>query len=445
MVGFAILSLAAFRPANADEEKQRTEKLEDIVVTATRTEKDISESPASVSVVTQADIEKRDIRSVDEALNTIPGVYSQRYVQGGMLSSLTTINLRGISGGNRTLVMEDGFTMNEPYSGSQKRMLSIEPENIERIEVVKGPFSSLYGGYAMGGVVNIITKMPEKREFTVKTGYGSSSTRGESLDDLKRFYASYGDKLFNKLSVLFNYGHQETSGYSMDESFSSSKPSSTVTGWSQTTNPQGTTRYLIGDAGDMTWSDEKINAKIGFDFSDVSKIVLNFTRFSFDYDFDTPHTYLTSASTGSPVYWPKEATYLASARGPSNTANNIYNLSYETQIADVKSKLKLGVIDTMYGYTAPNTIYATFSGFSSDPSQPAGKITETPTQTYNAGLQFSLPMGQRQILTLGTSYLGGSMNSKRYLASNWKDEDSKTTLDFESKGDSRMTSFYMPG
>jgi iron complex outermembrane receptor protein len=206
MVGFAILSLAAFRPANADEEKQRTEKLEDIVVTATRTEKDISESPASVSVVTQADIEKRDIRSVDEALNTIPGVYSQRYVQGGMLSSLTTINLRGISGGNRTLVMEDGFTMNEPYSGSQKRMLSIEPENIERIEVVKGPFSSLYGGYAMGGVVNIITKMPEKREFTVKTGYGSSSTRGESLDDLKRFYASYGDKLFNKLSVLFITG-----------------------------------------------------------------------------------------------------------------------------------------------------------------------------------------------------------------------------------------------
>lgn len=76
------------------------------------------------------------------------------------------------------------------------------PEDLEKIEVVKGPFSSLYGWYAMGGVVNFITQMPKKREIVLKAGYGSGFDRGDAMDDLKKVYLSYGDNIKNRLSFF---------------------------------------------------------------------------------------------------------------------------------------------------------------------------------------------------------------------------------------------------
>jgi len=93
--------------------------LEEIVVTATRTEKEVRSAPASVSVVTKRDIEKRGTRSMDGALNTLPGAYNSRLFQGGVMDSLPSgaLTLRGIPGANRTLFMMDGVILNDPYSG----------------------------------------------------------------------------------------------------------------------------------------------------------------------------------------------------------------------------------------------------------------------------------------------------------------------------------------
>ena len=145
--------------------EEKAADMGEIVVTATRTEKSIEDSPASVSVVTKKDIEKRNITSVDEALNTTAGVANQRVK--GILDSAPRVTVGGIPGYQRTLVLLDGITLNNAYTGNVLWNM-IFPDDVERIEVVKGPFSSLYGGYAMGGVVNIMTRMPEKREFTFR-------------------------------------------------------------------------------------------------------------------------------------------------------------------------------------------------------------------------------------------------------------------------------------
>ncbi len=99
-----------------------TATMEEIVVTATRTEKEISDAPASVSVVTKEEIKKRDIRSVDEALNTIPGVFNPRHIQGGVMDSLPNagVTMRGIPRANKTLVLIDGITINDPYSAAHR-------------------------------------------------------------------------------------------------------------------------------------------------------------------------------------------------------------------------------------------------------------------------------------------------------------------------------------
>lgn len=389
-------------------------------------------------------MEKRNLKSVDEALNILPGVFNPRLIPGGMLDSLANggVTLRGIPRANKTLVLIDGITINDSYSGSQRSMLSIAPEDVERIEVVRGPFSALYGGYAMGGVVNIITRMPEKREATLKTGYGSAWDRGEAPADVYRVYASYGDNLWDKLSFLVSYGRQGTNGYAMDEAFTTTTPPSNITGWSLTTDVQGKNRYLIGDTGDEQWWDDRVGVKLSYKLSDTSSISFFYNRFRYLYEFDSPHTYLHDITSGNPVIWPNESSYLALARGPSYNEDNIYSLSYEAKIGSLASKLVLGFHDGDYWYTAPSPGYATFAGGSSNPSQPAGRVTETPKKRYNADLQFSLPIGERQIFTFGGSYLGGSVETSRHSLTNWKDDDSQKALEFKSEGKERTFSLY---
>ena len=85
-------------------------ELDEMVVTATRTMKQIQEVPSSVSVVTAKDIEERNITSVPEALQTLPGVYKSQAIQGG-------IQLRGFGSGD-ILVLVDGLQMNYPFNST---------------------------------------------------------------------------------------------------------------------------------------------------------------------------------------------------------------------------------------------------------------------------------------------------------------------------------------
>ena len=142
------------------EEVQKETTLEEIVVTATRTEKEVGMAPASTSVVTKQEIEMRNTQAVDEALDDLPGVFDRR--NKGLMDTQPSVTLRGIPGQQRTLILLDGMALNSAYDGTVT-FAGFAPEDVERIEVVRGPFSSLYGSYAMGGVVNILTKMPAEK------------------------------------------------------------------------------------------------------------------------------------------------------------------------------------------------------------------------------------------------------------------------------------------
>ncbi len=440
IVGFAVLNLTASWPVKADEETQTTGKLEDIVVTATRTEKEISESPASVSVVTKEDIEKRNIKSIDEAVNTIPGVYNPRNIKGGVMDSLGNggFTIRGVPGANRALFMMDGVVLNDSYSGSQYNDLGISPDNVERIEVVRGPFSSLYGGYAMGGVVNIITKMPEKREIILKTGYGSGFNRGEAPDDLKTFYLSYGDKFNDKLSLFTSFGHKETNGYPADLNVQSSKPTAGITGWTQTTNPQGDTRYLIGDRGDKTWRDDTFTLKAGYDFTEKSKLTFLYTRYFVDIDYDEPHSYLKDAS-GNTV-WSygsvKEASFVNPGT-PLTIEKNISSLSYETYLSDAFLKATVGMAGGGdYQYISADAGTATRSGG-------PGQINNTSSDSYNADLQCTVPLWGSHIFTIGSSFQHSQAGTEKHNMTDWTDQNSETALVSEAKGKSRTYALFL--
>lgn len=392
------------------EEKDVT-KLEEIVVTATRTEKSVGAAPGNVSVVTKKEMEKRNITTVDDALNTQPGVFNRRQ---SLTDTQAAIVLHGIPDQKRTLIMKDGVILNNGYDG-MVNFTSLPTENIERVEVVQGPSSSLYGGNAMGGVVNIITRMPEKREFKLKSGYGSSWDRGKSLDDMQKYYLSYGDKLTDKFSLLFDYGYKATNGFPKYLNVVSTKPPAGITGWSSTTDTQGNARYLIGDKGDNRWWDDNIGVKAGYNFSNISKLNASYARTSYKYNYDEPHTYLQDAS-GNPVYsyaGVNQSTFV-SYTGSGAKEVNQYNVNFETEIGTAKTKLSFGLNDELKNwYTQAGTLISGGSG---------GTVSSTPNQNYNTDIQFTLPVFTRHILTFGGSLKCDTGNTEKSKLSNWKDE-----------------------
>ena len=392
-------------------------RMKEVVVTATRTEKDVETAPGIVNVVTEKEMETRNIKTVDEALDTLPGVFNRRQ---SLTDTQSSILLHGIPDQKRTLILKDGVTLNNGYDGSVS-FTGLSTENIEKIEVVQGPFSSLYGGNAMGGVVNIITKMPEKREFTLESGYGSSWNRGQSLDDLQKYYVSYGDKLADKFSLLFDYGYKSTNGFSKYLNVVSTQPTAGITGWSNTTDTTGKPRYLIGDKGNNTWWDENIGIKAQYDFSNVSKINASFARVRYKYNYDDPHTYLQDSS-GNPVYsYPgvAQGTFVSYTGSGAKDVNQ-YNINFETEIGIAKAKLSFGLNDEVKNwYTQAGTLIAGGLG---------GTVSSTPNQNYNTDLQVTLPIFTRNILTLGGSFKTAAANTEKSSLSEWGDETSTTTI-----------------
>ena len=132
---------------------QETKRLEPVVVTATKTETPAGELGASVSVVTEDELRAYQYATVEEALRRVPGVEVRR---SGSLGKTSSITIRGANA-NQVQVLVDGVRVKSTTTG-QAELSDISPDLIERIEVIRGPQSTLYGADAIGGVINIITK-----------------------------------------------------------------------------------------------------------------------------------------------------------------------------------------------------------------------------------------------------------------------------------------------
>jgi iron complex outermembrane receptor protein len=216
-------------PEKADTEKKKQPEKEQskpkpkevvVVVTARRTESRASQTPSNVSIINADEIRSSSAVTVPEFISGLDGV--THYDSSGV-GTAGRINLRGFWGGMSThhLVLVDGI----PQNGAQDKLVDwnvIPLENVERIEVVRGPASSLYGENAMAGVINIITKSQSKASETnlhsaysnfntFKVGFSVGKAAGNvdyilgfshKSSDGFREYCNYGDLHFiGKMSV----------------------------------------------------------------------------------------------------------------------------------------------------------------------------------------------------------------------------------------------------
>ena len=153
-------------------------EFEPIVITATRIDIPLDQSPASVSLLTSQDFEEKQIERVAEALREVPGL---SVVQSGAQGQLTSVFIRGLRS-EHTQVLLDGIPINQGLAG-QMNFADFTIDNIDRIEVVRGPQSTLYGPRALAGAIQIFTKRGEGDPvFMLSTEGGSYGTFRETFE-----------------------------------------------------------------------------------------------------------------------------------------------------------------------------------------------------------------------------------------------------------------------
>ncbi len=176
---------------------------DDVVVTASRVQQSRENVLADVSVVERQDIERAGQSTLIELLSILPGVEIE---SNGGPGATANVHLRGTSS-QSVVVLIDGMRLGSATLGTTA-FNQILPEQIERIEVVRGPVSSLYGSDAVGGVIQIFTRQGEgKPRMSAYVGYGSYNTReaaaslGGAVDDT-RFALNVSSLATNGISSL---------------------------------------------------------------------------------------------------------------------------------------------------------------------------------------------------------------------------------------------------
>jgi vitamin B12 transporter len=141
--------------SSTERQEPIVKKLDTMVISATLTETELRNVGSSITVISAEEIAQRQLFTVAELLRDVPGV---DVVQQGGIGSVTSVFMRGAAS-DQTLVLIDGIEMNDPSSpGNSYNFADLLADDIERIEILRGPQGPLYGSDAIGGVINIITK-----------------------------------------------------------------------------------------------------------------------------------------------------------------------------------------------------------------------------------------------------------------------------------------------
>ncbi|MFH0872389.1 MAG: TonB-dependent receptor [bacterium] len=443
-LGFSLGSQVLYAQEADQKEKGAEFELEEVVVTATKTPTTVREAPASVTVVTSEDLEKKNVKNLDSALRNEVGLFDRRGK--GMTETVTNVQMRGFAGPERTLILFDGQPLNTGYTASVNWNV-LPVEDVERVEIVRGPFSSLYGRYAMGGVINVIPKVPEKLEIKGKVGYGT--------DDTTRYFLSVGDRFLDRISLYLSYDQNSTNGYAPEMV---TKTATANTGTIEVDDPREIRNkygddnvYLIGDKGDNWYDQQTYSLRGRWDITQATKLSLGYTHGWYRYGYDEYHVRLKTKdgtkiddSAGKYVYFPDDEGYWRFRVSPYDFLNGsgartteICNASLEQKFWDRgRVKLSLGLTDEPDNwYTLPKA-GATFEGG-------PGTVSESPNRMVQLELQSDIPIGEQNLLTAGISYNYDQTRNREWLLEDWNHKTSKTELQSKAEGKNRIWGFYL--
>lgn len=223
------------------------------VSSATKSQQSIQDVTSNVEVITSYELEEKHITTVSEALNLISGI---SFTSNGGLGKTTSLNIRGMDT-KGTLVLIDGIRYNDVTSASGASFADIMITDIEKIEVIKGAQSGIWGSDASAGVVNIITKKQKKGLTTnLNTEYGSFNT--------KKYGAMIGYST-NKYYLSINSQKITTDGFTSHAQYG----------------------IDIDSYEDDGYENITTNVKAGFNLNENNKIDLIYTKIDSELEYDS--------------------------------------------------------------------------------------------------------------------------------------------------------------
>ncbi len=406
--------------------------LDEVVVTATKSKQTVREVPASVSVVTAQDIEKRNVRTITEAIGMLPGVYDGRGQ--GMSDVGSGISIRGF-GESNILVLYDGMPLNDAYEGGVN-WNAVSINDVEKIELVRGGASALYGGRAVGAVINITSKDPDKNAIRGYVSYGSHATWKRGI--------SISQKLKHNWSVSFGWENKRTNGYLKKYSSvtkgDASEPEGVVgTGVITHIRNTGKTVYLLGYPGTGASRGTTYNFKVKHDFSKGHSLTYRYTHDEYRYFGNNPVSFIHDAN-GKELF--AGSVLLPDGKYCNFTEGNFtdYEGFREVDIhafnyRDEKSKFyaNVGLTDVK------DAGYTTGEDFA---KEGAGTKNHYPNHSYKADFQKEWDIGRNRLIA-GMDFQKDSMEYSKETVAHWGDKDSTTKVTSRMGGTNMTISAFL--
>ena len=408
---------------------------QEITVTATRAELAPEEAPVSVSVVPAEEIAARNVQMVDQALDIVAGVYANRGK--GYQDTQAGVGMRGFAGRGtgqaRTLVLFDGQPLNDPYTG-QLVWATVPVSEVERVEVVRGPFSALYGSSAMGGVVQIISRPVNRRSGEFWGEYGTQDTF--------RYGARVADRFFERLSLSLAYDRLQSGGYPsqfVTTAGVAGTGGTPVTGFVPTLTTAGAATYIIGQSGDNWWKQQVWRARGDYAFGVRTTLAVQYLHQSNNYGYDAYTSFLRTAD-GQPF---DSGTASINANGvtrrltvspsmflPGDGGNRSHLVSarlHHSLGSNSRLRLSAGTIRTPLAYySTPGTGATVFGG--------PGVISDRPARAWYGEAQLNWNAGSRQALTAGTELRRDATGVMENSVPNYARRTENSSLSYAARG-----------
>lgn len=411
----ALLAVLALTGAGSVSAETPVYTLKGITVTANRQAERLQDVPANVQVVTEKDIQKRNVQNTAQAVAMVTGVSASQSVEG-------TVNLRGYDSQN-ILVLVDGQPMNTAWNGDVDWNM-IPVENIRKIEVVSGGQSALYGGRAVGGVINIMTKTQKQDGLhgSATVSYGSNATVNQNYNvgfkkdkfDFGAFYGSMNTHGWNDYDASVSKSGKEE-GYDSDAEGNA----------------------IIGNRGSKKVLNESFGFNMGYSFNDSQKLTYKYTHSIYDWKYEDPISYIKGNDHWNGTIGENNKSYSPSSflgkRGWR--AYNLHSLTYNDKDNGIHAHF--GLTDYYKdGYITPDKTVNPAKDFDGK-----GKKTSYPSKSWNMDLNKRWALGAHNLLA-GVSYGQDKFNETISSVTDWKSWNSSGTVDQKAGGKDKYWSLY---
>jgi len=431
------------KPAEADQQAPQDAGAlkfdSQVTVTATRKESSGERGPVSTTVVTKDELEVRNVPTLDRALELAAGVYVFR--ARGTADALSRVNLRGFNGASRTLTLLDGMPLNDAYTGDVT-WTSLPTGEVERVEIVRGPFSSLYGGNAMGGVVNVLTRAIDTRQLSLAAQGGTYGT--------SQFGGHYGDRA-GRLGVSVGYQRLQTNGYEPREivlSPAAAGAGTPVTGVVATRSSTGTPAFIAGSAGTNWYDQDAVRAKAEWTAGASTRLSGQYLFQRSAYGYDDPRSDLRDAAgrtvdSGAVVFQDggvqrrltlTPGTFL---QAPGDDRSHLIGTAFHHAFGSGHAlRLSAG------WYAQPDSATRTPALATATASGGPGSISARDSRSAYANAQDSWSSG-RQTFSAGFDYRFERSDNREFALSDWTDADARLAQTFASSGRTRTLAAYL--